>query len=85
MNCECGGPLSDFPDAFTRGLCAACYTNARTFPDREKFCDPGEFRAQRSLVRMSEIGRPVWFFGRSYLWVDGGAGLCLVRMPGWWK
>jgi hypothetical protein len=34
------------------------------------------------LVRRSEIGRPVLLFGRWYIWVDGGAGLCLVRMPG---
>lgn len=22
---DCGAPLSDFPDAFTRALCALCY------------------------------------------------------------
>lgn len=35
-------------------------------------------------MRRSELHRPVWFFGKPYIWVDGGAGLCLVRMPGWW-
>lgn len=25
MTCECGQPLADFHDAFTRGLCADCY------------------------------------------------------------
>lgn len=30
MTCECGQPLADFHDAFTRGLCATCCSPAVT-------------------------------------------------------
>lgn len=47
MTCECGQPLADFHDAFTRGLCAKCYGSWAA--DNAPWLSPGTYTTVTDL------------------------------------